>query len=63
MNSILDSGVGLAQSVYKGMRYASDTRYYVSVSKFYLATKYNLPTPVTKSNNQSMVITYTLTEV
>ena len=63
MNSMLDTGVGLAQSVYKGRRYASDTRYYVSVSKFYLATKYNLPTPVTKSNTQSMVITYTLTEV
>lgn len=37
--------------------------YYVSISKFYLASKYNLPTPITKQNSQSMVITYTLTEV
>lgn len=37
--------------------------YYVAVSKFYLASKYNLPTPITKQNSQSMVITYTLTEV
>ena len=37
--------------------------YYVAASKFYLASKYNLPTPVSKQNGQSMVITYTLTEV
>ena len=37
--------------------------YFVSVSKFYLATKYNLPSPVTKTASQSMTITYTLTEV
>lgn len=37
--------------------------YYVGVSKFYLGTKYNLPTPITKQNTQSMVVTYTLTEV
>ena len=36
---------------------------FVAVSKFYLASKYNLPTPVSKQNGQSMVITYTLTEV
>lgn len=37
--------------------------YYVAISKFYLGTKFNLPTPIQKSNTQSMVITYTLTEV
>ena len=37
--------------------------YYVTASKFYLASKYNLPSPITKQNSQSMVITYTLTEV
>lgn len=37
--------------------------YYVAVSKFYLGSKFNLPEPVTKANNQSMTVTYTLTEV
>lgn len=37
--------------------------YYVAISKFYLATKFNLPEPVVKQNNQSMTVTYTLTEV
>lgn len=36
---------------------------YPSISKFYLASKFNLPTPVQKTNTQSMVVTYTLTEV
>lgn len=35
----------------------------VRASKLYLATKYNLDTAVTKSASQSMIITYTLTEV
>lgn len=61
VHSTLDSGVGLTQMTYK--KDGGESYYYSSVSKFYLATKYNLPAPVTKSNNQSMVITYTLTEV
>jgi len=35
----------------------------VCISKFYLATKCNLPTPVEKTASQNMNITYTLTEV
>ena len=35
----------------------------VRASKLYLATKYNLSSAVTKSASQSMLITYTLTEV
>lgn len=41
----------------------SNAGYYVTISKFYLGTKFNLPTPIQKSNSQSMVVTYTLTEV
>lgn len=37
--------------------------YYVGVSKFYLGTKYNLQSAVTKTPSQSMIVTYTLTEV
>lgn len=37
--------------------------YYVGVSKFYLGTKYNLQSAVTKTPSQSMLVTYTLTEV
>ena len=33
------------------------------ISKFYLGTKYNLDSPVQKTASQSMIITYTLTEV
>ena len=36
--------------------------YYVGVSKFYLGTKYNLQSAVTKTPSQSMIVTYTLTE-
>ena len=58
--TLLDQGEGLVQMA----RLRSGTeRYYPSVSKFYLASKFNLPEEVTKSNVQSMVITYTLTEV
>lgn len=39
------------------------TQNIVSVCKLYLATKYNLPAPVTKTNAQSMTVEYTLTEV
>ena len=60
-HSTLDQGVGLVGSVYK--RNGANALYYPSASKFYLASKFNLPEEVTKSNNQSMVITYTLTEV
>ena len=35
----------------------------VSVCKLYLATKFNLDTPVTKTSAQSMTVEYTLTEV
>lgn len=41
----------------------STQAYYMTISKFYLASKYNLPSPVTKTSSQSMTITYTLTEV
>ena len=59
--TILDQGEGLVQMArLKGQGYGY---YYPSVSKFYLASKFNLPEEVTKSNVQSMVITYTLTEV
>lgn len=34
----------------------------IAISKFYLGTKFNLPSPVTKTTSQSMVVTYTLTE-
>ena len=59
--TLLDQGKGLVQmSRLKGQGYGY---YYPSISKFYLASKFNLPEEVTKSNVQSMVITYTLTEV
>lgn len=35
----------------------------IAACKLYLATKYNLPNPVTKSSAQSLTITYELTEV
>lgn len=38
-------------------------RRYVLANKMVNTTLYNLPSPVTKGNNQSMSITYTLTEV
>lgn len=37
--------------------------YYVGVSKFYLGTKYNLSSAVTKTPSQSMIVTYTIQEV
>ena len=60
----LDQKVGLAGlgGQYSNFSGASQT-YYVAISKFYLASKFNLPEPVTKANNQSMTVTYTLTEV
>ena len=61
-HSTLDQGIGLVQSVYKRNGTSAAT-FYDSISKFYLASKFNLPEEVTKSNVQSMVITYTLTEV
>lgn len=62
-NTILDQGEGLVQMARRKTEYSSGYLYYPSVSKFYLASKFNLPEEVTKSNVQSMVITYTLTEV
>ena len=59
--TILDQGIGLVQMA--RLKTASTTYYYPSISKFYLATKYNLPAAITKSNMQNMVVTYTLTEV
>lgn len=35
----------------------------ISICKLYLATKFNLDTPVTKTSAQSMTVEYTLTEV
>ncbi len=59
-DTMLDQGKGLTQLSYL---YTNSGYYYPSVSKFYLASKFNLPSPITKSNTQSMVVTYTLTEV
>lgn len=59
-DTIVDSGIGLVNLAYLN---TGSPQYYPSISKFYLATKFNLPTPITKTNNQSMVVTYTLTEV
>ena len=59
VHSNLDQGDGLV-----GLTCTNNgAGYYPSVSKFYLASKFNLPTPVQKSNTQNMVVTYTLTEV
>lgn len=60
-DTILDQGVGLVNLAL--LHNFDESRYYPSISKFYLASKFNLPSPVTKSNTQSMVVTYTLTEV
>lgn len=60
----LDQKKGLANLCGQyGYNNPANQSYYVAVSKFYLGTKFNLPTPIQKSNTQSMVITYTLTEV
>jgi len=48
---------GLVSRIYSTNEFA------VRISKLYLATKYNLDSTVTKSASQSMIITYTLTEV
>lgn len=60
---VMQSRVGLTQLTQQLGTFNEAKAYWNSVSKFYLATKYNLPTPVTKTNSQSMVVTYTLTEV
>lgn len=60
-DTVLDQSSGLVNLAMLHDHNASS--YYPSVSKFYLASKFNLPTPITKSNTQSMVVTYTLTEV
>lgn len=57
----MNTNPGLA--VLGGQEGTNPEVYYVAISKFYLGTKFNLPTPIQKSNTQSMVITYTLTEV
>ena len=59
--TILDQGIGLVQMA--RMKIVGTNYYYPSISKFYLASKFNLPTPVQKTNTQNMVVTYTLTEV
>lgn len=60
---VMEQRIGLAQLSEQIGLFNDGNAYWVAVSKFYLGTKYNLPTPVTKSNSQNMVITYTLTEV
>ena len=60
---IMCSKTGLANLAMQYTKSATGGQYYVAISKFYLATKYNLPEPVTKQNSQSMTVTYTLTEV
>ena len=60
-DTVLDQSSGL---VNLALLHGHDASYYYpSISKFYLASKFNLPSPITKSNTQSMVVTYTLTEV
>lgn len=59
--TILDQGEGLVQMA--RLKSVGGNLYYPSISKFYLASKFNLPEEVTKTNVQSMVVTYTLTEV
>lgn len=62
--AFLDQKKGLANlGGQYGYNNPASQSYYVAISKFYLGTKFNLPTPIQKSNTQSMVITYTLTEV
>lgn len=62
--AFLDQKKGLANlGGQYGWNNPANQSYYVAISKFYLGTKFNLPTPIQKSNTQSMVITYTLTEV
>lgn len=62
-NTILDQGEGLVQMARRKTESSTGYLYYPSISKFYLASKFNLPEEVTKTNVQSMVVTYTLTEV
>ena len=52
LNSISSPAFGLGVSINK-----------IAVCKLYLATKYNLPSAVTKTSAQSMRVEYTLTEV
>lgn len=59
----LDQKVGLANLCSYYNHDNAGQSYFVEVSKFYLGSKFNLPEPVTKANNQSMTVTYTLTEV
>lgn len=61
-NSNMENTVGLVQTTNRHT-YTSSTLQYTSVSKFYLATKFNLNSKVTKTPSQSMIVTYTLTEV
>ena len=57
--TFFDQGVGLV-----GMNYQNtNSLCYPSISKFYLATKFNLLSAVTKQSSQSMIITYTIQEV
>lgn len=61
-NSNMENTVGLVQMTNR-QQYASLIQHYPSVSKFYLATKFNLNSAVTKQSSQSMIVTYTLSEV
>jgi len=56
----MEQGSGLARLAWMGT--GNSPQYYMSISKFYLATKFNLESTVTKSPSQSMIVTYTLTE-
>lgn len=59
-DTMMDQGKGLTQLSYL---YTNSGYYYPSISKFYLATKYNNSTTVEKTTSQNMVVEYTLTEV
>lgn len=60
---IMEQRIGLAQITSQFSIYMSAPAYWVAISKFYLATKFNLTSAVTKQPSQSMIVTYTLTEV
>lgn len=60
---VMEQRVGLVQLSQELETINAQKAYWNSVSKFYLGSKFNLDSTVTKTNAQSMTLTYTLTEV
>lgn len=60
---VMEQRVGLVQLSQMLGTFGGQKEYWNSVSKFYLGSKFNLDNTVTKTNAQSMTLTYTLTEV